>query len=255
MEETAPTLQMRGLWQRLCPNVLLLALLVFGFLSATRVYAYLGPVFNGHLVLLGFFLMWFVPLVFLKREGRRAMGLSLPIGWSWLILGPVVGVGLGYICYLIGDLFYGATENNWYWTIAHSFLSDERVLDMPTRSLFLMFTIPAVLFSPIGEELLFRGFIHQAAQERWGMRAALYLNATLFAGVHLLHHGILKTSDGVEIFWVSGTFWFVLMFLTSAVFTWLRLRFHSLLPSIIAHSCFNLIMNYTIFYLLLPVKS
>ena len=119
------------------------------------------------------------------------------------------------------------------------------------NQLFIMFTIPAILFSPIGEEILFRGLIQQTVAERWGRIWGTGVAAFLFAGVHLLHHGILKDSTGWTVLWTSGGIWWLLIFSTSVVFSWLRLRYRSLVPSIVAHASFNLAMNWTIFYLLL----
>jgi uncharacterized protein len=251
MTKPATKLKTRLLWRKLCSNHLLLVGLIFASLSFFRVYGYFGPEFNGKLVMGGFLLMWFVPWVFLTGEGRRAIGLSLPQGLSWLFLAPLVGAVLALVCYGLGDVLYGSTDQHWYRSIANSFLSDERVLGMSAHQLFLMFTIPAVLFSPIGEEILFRGLIHQSVQEKHGWTSAALVNASLFAGVHLVHHGIEKIEGGWTILWVSGFLWFILMFVVSVCFSWLRLRYHSLVPSIVAHSFFNLLMNVTIFYWLL----
>ena len=40
-------------------------------------------------------------------------------------------------------------------------------------TLHLVFTIPALLFSPIGEEIFFRGFLQQALQTRFGTALSL----------------------------------------------------------------------------------
>ncbi|MDA0346880.1 MAG: type II CAAX endopeptidase family protein [Verrucomicrobia bacterium] len=253
MIEPKTKLQTRLLWRKLCSNHLLLVGLIFSSLTFFRVYGYFGPEFNGKFVMGGFLLMWFVPWVFLTRPGRRAIGLSLPHGLSWMFLAPVMGAVLALLCYVLGDVLYGSSEQHWFRSVANSFLSDERVLGMPTKQMFLMFTIPAVLFSPIGEEILFRGLIHQSVQEKHGWTSAVVVNASLFAGVHLFHHGINRTAGGWTILWVSGFLWFMfmLMFVVSVCFSWLRLRYNSLVPSIVAHSFFNLVMNVTFFYWLL----
>lgn len=244
-------LEFRALWPKCCPSSLLLVLGIFLGLTALRAYGYLGPKFNGPMVVFGFVLMWIFPWVFLNRAGRKSIGLRFAHGYSWLLYAPLIGAFLAFSCYGIGDLLYGATENNWYQTIANAYFHDERVLSMPKGQLFLMFTIPAILFSPIGEEFLFRGLIQQVVADRWGVVIGVVVNSSLFAGVHLIHHGIGKAESGFSILWVSGGLWWVLMFISSVGFSWLRLRYHSLLPSIVAHAFFNLVMNLTIFYLLL----
>lgn len=73
------------------------------------------------------------------------------------------------------------------------------------------------------------------------------MQASLFALVHLCHHGILVSAAGVALQPVSGALWVAQMFLLSLLFAWLRRRSDSILPAIAAHAAFNAAMNHFIF--------
>ena len=250
MESTQQNIQLRPLWIKLCPNVLVLLGIVFLFLTWFRYFGTVGGG-PGQMIMLGFLLMWFVPLLLLSKAGRKEVGLTLPKRSGWILWAPVVGLVCSFVCYGLGVLLYGSSGQHWFQSVAASFFEDERVLQMPLNALFLMFTIPAMTFSPIGEEILFRGCLQTAVEKQRGIVAGVGLSAFLFATVHLLHHGIVADEAGLKIYWVSGFLWWLLMIGTSVAFSWLRIKYQSLIPAIIGHSFYNLGMNFTIFYLLL----
>lgn len=118
--------------------------------------------------------------------------------------------------------------------------------------LHLTFTIVACLFSPIGEEIFFRGFLQKVLEDRHGRTRATLMEASLFALVHLCHHGILLGAAGFQLLPVSGALWVAQMFLLSLLFAWLRRGSDSILPAILAHAAFNAAMNGWIFARLWP---
>lgn len=245
----APSLSLHDPWAKLFPNTLSLVLILFGLLAALRVYGYFGhEFFSGHPVMLGFVLMWFVPFIFFTKDSREKMGLRKPRSTLWTIVFIFVGAAFALLCYYLGILLYGKSGENWFVSVGYTFLSDQRIAQMPRDVAFLAFTIPAIIASPIGEEFFFRGVIHQVVEERWTWGIAAVANATLFALVHLLHHGIYRGLDGIETMPISGAIWFVLMFIASLIFTIARRKSGSIWASVLAHSGFNLVMNFTIFY-------
>lgn len=254
-KEPVTKLETRLLWKKLCPSNLVLVALIFLGLTVMRAYGYWGPQFNGRLVVAGFLLMWFLPWILLTKDVRRFIGLDWVYGLRWLVVSSLLGGLLALACYGLGVLLFGHSDAHWYQSVAASFFHDERVLQLPRWELFWMFTIPAMLFSPIGEEIFFRGLIFHAVASRWGSLTGLIASGCMFAAVHLIHHGIYKTETGFEVLWFSGSIWFLLMFVTSLCFSWLRYKYNSLLPSMLGHACFNLVMNLTIFYLLIDAAA
>jgi membrane protease YdiL (CAAX protease family) len=110
-----------------------------------------------------------------------------------------------------------------------------------------MFTLPAMLFSPVGEEIFFRGYFQRCLETKFGTRASTLIEGAWFGGVHLIHHGIVWPAASIGFRPVSGPLWFLLCLALSCLFAWLRKRHDSVIPAVLAHSAFNLTMNTFIF--------
>ncbi|MGJ9418351.1 CPBP family intramembrane glutamic endopeptidase [Massilia sp. CMS3.1] len=219
--------------------------------SAGRAAAVFGPASWRALFVVVFVAMASLPWMVLSREGRRQIGLQRPRHPGWLALGLLLGALAASACYLLGATLYGASADNWFVSIARSYQLQ------PTGGwsllrLHLTFTVIACLFSPIGEEIFFRGFLQKVLEDRHGRTGATVMEAALFALVHLCHHGILVGAAGVQVLPVSGALWVAQMFLLSLMFAWLRRRGDSVMPAIAAHAAFNAAMNGWIFARLWP---
>lgn len=239
-------------WRRLFPSPLPLVLSLFVILTGVRAYGYFGnEFFEGFPVTIGFVLMGAVPLVFLTQYGREQIGFRRPISWKWIFIGLAAGAATATICYGLGILLYGKSDQNWFVSVAYAIQSDERTAQLPRHIAFIAFTIPAILASPIGEEIFFRGVTEQANRDRMSPWAAACFAAALFALAHLIHHGIHRGIDGIEIMPASGAIWLALMFATSLVFSFVRQKSGSIWIAVLAHAAFNLVVNITIFYSLM----
>ncbi len=92
------------------------------------------------------------------------------------------------------------------------------------RSFFLLSAVLVGVFSPIGEEVYFRGFVYPAIRRRLGMLPALFLSSVLFGALHWDLYRFLPLSAG------------------GAVLALICERTNSLFPSIFAHSIWNIAM-------------
>ena len=230
------------------PWWLVLTLLVG--LTAMRAYGMIGPPGKEAAVMVGFLIMCFLPLIFFSRSGRRAMGIRRPSDRRWYLWAPLLGMAATALVGVLGLLLFGNGADNWFVSVRGTYLRDPAVLSLGTGVVFLIFTVPAMIFSPIGEELLFRGMTHEAARERWGTRVATAINAAAFGAVHILHHGISRGASGLEIQPVSGLLWVLLMTGLGWLFTECRERSGSIWPAVLSHSGANLAMNVMIFFTL-----
>jgi len=246
-------LLLRPLWHRLFGHAWMLTLLLFFLLGGLRAYGILGPEEASvhQLIMLSFFLMWFLPYVFFGQDGRRAIGLRGVERPIWLVWGVLLGALASLIVFAIGFLLYGRGADNWYVAISQQYLIDDSMFELPKLGLIAMFTIPAMLFSPIGEEFFFRGMVHESINSRWGERAATLVNSLAFSAVHFLHYGIARDADGWRLRLLPGVLWVLLMMGISWLFTLCRRRSGSIWPAVLSHSVFNLVMNLTIFLILL----
>lgn len=187
-----------------------------------------------------------LPWLLLSPHGRYQIGLKLPDNGASVLVALATGVGAAVICFYIGTLLYGSSSEHWFVSVARVY-SEHPSAGASLLQLHLTFTIAACLFSPMGEEIFFRGFLQKVLEQRASRTAATHIQSGAFALVHLCHHGIIATAAGLVLLPMSAALWVLLMFGLSWAFSWLRQSSDSLLPAIAAHSAFNATMNSFIF--------
>jgi len=246
--KSAPLL--RALWVPLFGDGFRLAILLAALAAAVRGVGMLGPQRYFWVLPVGFTVMALTPHLFFSREGRRRAGLRFSRRPMWIVCGILLGVAGAGLFYWLGVTLFGETNDNWFVSVRRSFPSTPEMAGLPTAQLFWIISIPSLIFSPVGEEIFFRGFLQQVVEERWNHRAGVIMDAGWFAVVHLFHHGILRIDGQVQFLPLSGAIWMVLIFGTGVLFAFLRQKTDSLVAPILSHAAFNLGMNFTIFYFL-----
>lgn len=196
-----------------------------------------------------FLLMWAAPAVLLTKAGRRSIGMRQARHWWKLPLVLTAGLAAAALLYGIGDALYGSSAENWLVYIARSYptegLPDQRLM------FFLISAGISMLFSPIGEELLYRGLIHDSLAQDIGESRASMADSLAFALTHLAHFGLLYTSGGWRFVWLPALIWVILMFLASRLFYLCRAWTGSIQGAILCHAGFNLGMTYFIYFYIL----
>jgi membrane protease YdiL (CAAX protease family) len=223
------------------------AIVFAGVFAGVRVIGTLGPASLRWVLPLGFVLMTILPFVLLRAPARRDMGLKLAGNARAYGVGILAGAAAAFTCFALGTALFGSGEDNWFVSIANSYRQMMNTAGWDAVRLHLVFTIPAIIFSPIGEEIFFRGYLQYALEQRFSTRASTIGECAAFAVIHLCHHGLFVTATGVSLRPLSGLIWMLLMFCTALLFAWLRKSSGSLLPAILSHAVFNLVMNFTIF--------
>lgn len=212
----------------------------------------LGPQSVRPLIPMGFVMMMILPFIFLTREGRKQIGLRRSNRSWYYLIAILYGVFAACICFLLGIVLFADSPDNWFVTIRNYYLAQvPGYSDMPLSQFFVIVTAPALIFSPLGEEIFFRGFLQDAIETRFSLRSSMVIESALFGFVHLFHHGLVRTNGTISFYPISSILWVALMFLTAFGFALLRKRSSSIYPSIVAHAAFNLTMNLCIFYFLL----
>ena len=233
-------------WRALPCGIGTLTIIVFTGLLALRAASMLGPSALRPLFIVMCLLMVAVPWLLLSARGRGQIGLRRPVGAGWAWRAVAVGSAWAALGFGLGMGLFQTGPDNWYLSVARSY-GGHPMPELSLWQLYLIFTIPACLFSPIGEEIFFRGYL-QKLLERYGSRTtATHVQSSLFALVHLLHHGLLANSAGLVLLPLSGTLWMALMFGLSWSLAWLRARTDSIYPAILGHAAFNATMNAFIF--------
>jgi hypothetical protein len=196
-----------------------------------------------------FVAMAVLPWVVLTREGRRKIGIVRPSRWRWVLPAAVSGVTVSFAVSAATTALWGRNVENPFAYIAGTY---SNVPDSPSDTdrliYFIIYAVVGMLFSPIGEELLYRGIAHESFASRLGNRRAALVDAGAFAITHLAHFGIVYVAGAWAFLPLPALLWVVAMFLSSLVFYAFRVLTGSIVGAIIAHAAFNLAMNFVIFY-------
>ncbi|MBG8552245.1 CPBP family intramembrane glutamic endopeptidase [Hymenobacter guriensis] len=206
------------------------------------------------LVAFTFVAMVLLPFVVLTRAGRQNIGWVMPTRWGGVLLGAALGVGSCAALFYLTSFLFGEGEGNSLAYVARSYGNIAQQLNEHNRlAFFLIFSVPSMVFSPIGEELFYRGLVHECFAGRLGHRGAALVDSAAFALVHLAHFGLVYAGPGAGWRFLPGPalVWVVALFGTCLLFSVARRRSGSVVGAIVAHSLFNLTMNYFIFYHLL----
>ena len=191
-----------------------------------------------------------VPFIVLNRYGRKQIGIRSSKKWGILILSFVIGIIFSFLLYFIGKELYGNSLQNWYVYIGNSYNIPEVMLPKDKRTLFMITAITGMIFSPIGEELFFRGVVHGSFAKSVGERKASIIDSSAFAITHIAHFGILYINSEWKFYFIPTLIWVTGMFISSIIFFRMKKISGSILGATFCHAGFNLGMIYSIFYLL-----
>lgn len=198
-----------------------------------------------------FIVMVFLPFVLLKKEGRKQIGWVKAKEPRYVLRGFLIGILLSSVGYLVGHLIFQDSISNWFVYISKSYSVPE-VLDVTSRfKYFILFAFMSMLFSPFGEELMYRGMIHQSFVDRFGQNTASQIDSLAFGLTHLAHFGIVFTATGWDFLIIPSLMWVALMFFCSRIFFLMKIKSGSLFGAISTHAGFNFGMTFWIFYFIL----
>ncbi|WP_405246888.1 CPBP family intramembrane glutamic endopeptidase [Cellulophaga sp. Asnod2-G02] len=193
-------------------------------------------------------IMAIAPFVFLSKYGRKKIGIKKPTNNPWLIIALIIGVAFSILLYFLGETLYGNSYENWYNYIGKSYNIPKGIDEQSKLTIFSISAFIGMTFSPIGEELFFRGIVHSSFANSIGNRKASLIDSSAFAIVHISHFGLIFHNQQWEFLYLPTVIWVLSMFIVSILFYACRKRSGSILGAIICHSAFNLGMTYCIFY-------
>lgn len=236
------------MWAKFAPAKVLLVIVIalIGVFAVLRFIGMFGGMAWRWVLPLSFMLMTAMPWLLLSRSGRTQIDLQKPTQ-SCYLLAITLGAAAAAVCFLLGVALFATSTDNWFISIANNYRGTMKTDGFPMWKLHLIFTLPALIFSPIGEELFFRGLLQRALEERLSNNASTFIECSAFGLVHLCHHGIIATAAGLTLLPVSGAIWVALMFSVAYLFAWLKRRSGSLYTAMASHAAFNFSMNGLIF--------
>jgi membrane protease YdiL (CAAX protease family) len=234
-------------WERIFQRKWVLGLFLVLLFGIPRFYLVLKASMTGQnqWVSIIFTLMCFTPLIFLRKTGRRDMGIRKSKRPLWLLWGFLLGCGMCLFLFAFTRLTFGLEHDNPFVYIASVTSTGDTSLVY-----FLIYLAIMMTFSPIGEELFYRGVIHQAFKAELGDKRAALIDSAAFALTHLAHFGIIYIAGAWKFLPLPAFMWVMAMFLTCLVFNRVRQESGSILGAILTHAGFNFGMGFLIFYAL-----
>lgn len=193
-------------------------------------------------------IMAIAPFIFLSKIGRKQIGIKKPPNNHWLFIAILIGSIFSILLYFLGETIYGDSYENWYNYIGKSYNIPQEIDEKGRLVMFIISAIIAMTFSPIGEELFFRGIVHSSFANSLGNRKASIIDSSAFAIVHISHFGLVFHNQQWEFLFIPTLIWVLSMFIVSILFYVCRKRSGSILGAILCHLAFNLGMTYCIFY-------
>ena len=208
-----------------------------------------GGLYINYLIPISMVLMWPLPWLLCPRSVRIEMGFKWKGSW-WYVAGPFISIAVLLLTAGITWWVFGKTDPNWF--VQHASTLQEAIANLPQsaslQSKFLIVTIPALIFSPFGEEFLFRGIMQIGLLEKFGTSTALGIQAAAFAMVHLAHYGLQPFQPKLILIWLPS------MFLAGLTFGWIVIKSKSIWCGVLSHAVYNLGMNVIVF-LMLPGET
>jgi membrane protease YdiL (CAAX protease family) len=234
---------LRPFWGRLGIAPWGLSLLVFAVLAAVRFYAAFGPPQFRVLFLLQVLAMWALPWIFLNAQGRRGIGLSKPRRWlPALALSGIAGGIAGLLCFALGWATPHDSSSNLLAVVQKSLQLEQMRTAMPLGLILPAIGVPAIVLTPVGEEIFFRGIMQQAFAQRFNGIAAMLVQGAAFGVVHLQLVALWHDAAGFHFRWIEGASTLAAGVLLAVLFTFCRMRSGSLFASMAAHAACNLTM-------------
>ncbi|GAA4046539.1 hypothetical protein GCM10022409_35740 [Hymenobacter glaciei] len=213
------------------------------YANATKSYQAVPYIFGAMLAL---------PLILLARPGRQKIGLVWPTRWWGVLLGALLGIASCAALFYLTVFFFGFGEGNSLVYIARSYANLPSVLNEHNRlTYFLIYAGISMGFSPLGEEVFYRGLIHECFAQSVGNRKAALVDSAAFALVHVAHFGLVYSGHGWHLLAGPTLLWVAGLFITCLLFSVARAKSGSIVGAVVAHALFNLTMNYCIFYRIL----
>ncbi|MEO6734094.1 MAG: type II CAAX endopeptidase family protein [Ferruginibacter sp.] len=191
-----------------------------------------------------------LPFMFLGKYGRQQIGIAKPKNRYWLLAAFVSGLAVSVLLHFLAQSLYGSTYENWYYYIGKSYNIPANITKDDRAIMFAIMAITGMIFSPIGEELFFRGIVHSSFARSIGDKKASLVDSSAFALTHISHFGWVFINDQWDFFTVPTLIWVLSMFSVSILFFLFKKYSGSILGAIICHAAFNLGMIYCIFYLM-----
>lgn len=207
---------------------------------------------NYNLIPLVFILMALTPYLLLSKEGRFSVGIKKATHNSWLFYSFIIGITTCAITFMMTHFLFNYSSENSFVYISNSYAVATTALTSSDRLIyFIIYALIGMTFSPVGEELFYRGLVHSSFKNKFGEHGASIIDSAAFALTHLAHFGIVYLSGTWQFLLGPALIWVMMMYIAGRLFFLCKQKSGSILGAILCHAGYNLSMMYFIFYYIL----
>jgi hypothetical protein len=232
---------LKPFWTRMVGPPWAVSLFLAAAMGGARYLAVFSPLPAQAIFFLQFAALWVAPFIFLTTNGRYQIGLrERGTTAANLATGVLTGALYGSIAFGLGMALYHDSPENWCVTLRDYLRLIELRGVLPPIAVFALYAVPSILFAPIADEILFRGFIQTAFTRRWNPYVATTVNCVGYGITYLYFHAIWSDLAGFHVRLVSGGITLALFTGAALLFTLIRLYTGSLWTAVAAHAGFNL---------------
>lgn len=191
-----------------------------------------------------------LPFVFLNKSGRKEIGITVSKKYGWLLGALIAGIVFSILLHYLGQALYSNSYENWYVYIGKSYNIPAEISPHDNIVLFSITAVTGMLFSPIGEELFFRGIVYSSLKKSMSDKIAAIIESAAFAITHIAHFGLIYLNEQWNFLIIPALIWVLAMFAVSLLFLHFKQRSVSIWGAVVCHAGFNLGMIFCIFYLI-----
>ena len=187
-------------------------------------------------------LIWIYPLVFSSKEGRKEIGIRLPVHWSWWLVGPIVGVTTAVLVITLAWFILGLSDARWLVQIGRNLDWQLGVVpsDLHTDTKFWILILPPIVVLPLAMEILYRGYIQRSISDKVSGSNAAFLQA----GFHTFIAQIVYDGFGADVL----ALWIPSMLIVYWSFGIIRFKSASLWPSVLGHTIYLYSVLWFVYY-------
>jgi membrane protease YdiL (CAAX protease family) len=244
--------ELRPVWNRIFNYNWKFGLFLILFVCIPRFILVLHANASGNYSYLGLIMVIsaVAPFIFLSKYGRKKIGITKPQKNNWFLFAFLAGLAASILLYFLGQNLYGNSFENWYKYIGRSYNIPAGINQNDKTILFAVMALTGMVFSPIGEELFFRGIVHSSFAKSLGEKKASIVDSSAFALTHISHFGLVFVNNQWSFLTTPAFIWVLSMFFVSVLFFAFKNYSGSISGAVICHAAFNLGMIYCIFYLM-----
>ena len=196
---------------------------------------------------IGFCAYLFVPLITITREEWKEIGISRAQKWIPAWIGIIICGVILCISYLASSIFVGSSTGNFYAVISLNHIQTFHIQANSHWKTFLLSSFTLCVFSPLTEELYFRGYLLKSFEQRFGFKCANIVQALCFGMIHIAYCWIVAIDINIV--------WNVVpsIALIGFVYGLVRNNTKSILPVIVTHAATNFLLVIIMYVIQIPL--